>query len=152
MLRTMYVGSVPASSFVRGRLRLSAPVCFVVTVCGCATYDSSGAVKKEAQIATATESHCDRPGVRLDSVRRVGAAKPLVRRDQFSSVSVEPGRYKVAVACQNPLNETKSACMFWGHPSEYPTYNLKLRPGIRYTFHCYESHGDLLYRISESDL
>lgn len=64
----------------------------------------------------------------------------------------KPGQYEIAVACQNPLNETRGACTFRGHPNEYPTYKMPLKAGVRYTFHRYEVGADLIYNITESEL
>ena len=108
--------------------------------------------RQGSETAMATEPQCDQPGVRLDSVRLFGASEPLQVPSGSNVVSLRPGRYEVAVACQNPINDARGVCNFWGHPSEYPTYTLELRAGVRYTFHCYELGSDVGYRISEGAL
>ena len=80
-------------------------------------------------------------------------ATPPARADHsYEHPDATPGRYEIAVACQNPLNKTRGACTFWGHPNEYPTYKMPLEAGVRYTFHCYEEGADLTYNITESKL
>ena len=125
-------------------MRAAITVCVVIATTAC--------VSQRAEIAMATEPQCDRPGVRLDSVKRAGSHTSQAGADQTGPVSLKPGRYEIAVACQNPLNKTRGACTFWGHPNEYPTYKMPLEAGVRYTFHCYEEGADLTYNITESKL
>ena len=120
-------------------------ICVAIAITGCVSTPM-------AEVAMATEPQCDRPGVRLDSVKRAGSRKSQAIPDPTRPVSVKAGRYEIAVACQNPLNKSKDACTFWGHPNEYPTYKMPLKAGVRYTFHCYEEGADLIYNITESDL
>jgi len=119
---------------------------------GCTSLEGAKPAQRLTQIAQATEPECDKPGVWLDSIKRAGSpdAEPLP--DRSAPVSLKPGRYEIAVGCQNPLNQVRGACTFWGHPNEYPTYKMLLKAGVRYTFHCYESGADLSYKITESDL
>ncbi len=118
-------------------------------LCGCSTQPL---MQRSAIIDVATEANCDRPGVRIDRVERLDRQGEVELKDKFGPVVVDPGQYAIAVACQNPLDETKNACTFWGHPNEYPTYKMPVREGIRYTFRCVQVGGDLVYRISESNL
>jgi len=133
-------------------MRLVAMICLAYGVCGCASSVKSEATAGSAEIAMATEPRCDQPGVRLDSVRHVGASQAMPLLSGADRVAVPAGRYEISVACQNPINETRGACVFWGHPNEYPTYKMRLRSGVRYSFQCYEIGGDVGYRISEGDL
>ena len=131
-------------------MRIAALVSVAVAISACVSPVASDSSASVAEIAMATESQCDQPGVRLDAVRLVGASEALELPIGSNVVSVRPGRYEVAVACQNPISDSRGVCVFWGHPNEYPTYTLKLRAGVRYTFHCYELGSDVGYRISES--
>lgn len=123
-----------------------------VVVLSACTSQPAAESKSQAVIATATEEQCDKPGVRIDAVKDLGTNHSVMLADSFSDVNVEPGRYSISVACQNPFNEAKNQCVFWGHPNEYPTYRMPLKAGVRYTFQCYEMNGDLAYRISEESL
>jgi hypothetical protein len=129
-------------------------IAFVVamTLTGCATHQRPAESKRPAVVATATEEQCDRPGVRIDAVKQLATNRAVALADSFSSVEVEPGRYAISVACQNPLNEAKGQCVFLGHPNEYPTYKMPLKAGMQYTFKCYEVNGEILYRVSENNL
>jgi len=133
-------------------VRVAVTIAVTVAISGCGSLERSGPVRRVAEVAVATEPQCDKPGVRLDSIKRAGSLESRPLTDHFASISLPPGRYEIAVACQNPLNEAKAACTYWGHPNEYPTYKMPLKAGVRYTFHCYESGSDLSYRIAESDL
>jgi len=103
-------------------------------------------------VNVATEKGCNRPGVRLDAIERFGTPRDIERKDSYSPVELDPGKYSIAVACQNPFSEIKGQCVWWGHPNEYPTYKMSLKTGVRYTFHCFEENGELVYRISKSNL
>jgi hypothetical protein len=122
----------------------------LLALVGCSTH----AVREQhlAVIDVSTEKGCDRPGVRLDAVKQSNTSLQIELKDSVSPVALEPGKYSIAVACQNPLNETTGQCVWWGHPNEYPTYAMSLKAGIRYTFHCIEQNGELVYRISKSNL
>jgi hypothetical protein len=133
-------------------MRFWIPTVFVVLLVGCSTFDGEDSLPRVAQIAVATEPHCDRPAVRLDGVRLAHAQAPETLVAPYTTVNVLPGTYEIAVACQNPFNKSNGACTFWGHPNEYPTYRMPLKAGTRYTFHCYESGAELSYKITESDL
>ena len=133
-------------------MRLAVTIGVAIATSGCVSPDRASSPSRMAQVALATEPQCDRPGVRLDSIKRAGSREPEPIADRFAPVMVKPGRYEIAVACQNPLNESRGACTFWGHPNEYPTYKMPLKAGVRYTFHCYEVGSDLTYNIIESDL
>ena len=105
-----------------------------------------------ATIVAAVEENCDKPGVRIDSIKQVARKREIQVADRDGPVELEPGRYEVAVACQNPFDEKNRQCVFWGHPNEYPNYHLLLKAGTRYSFRCFVEGADLLYRISEDDV
>jgi hypothetical protein len=119
-------------------------------LCGCASQNPNGTLL-EATVATAVEQNCDQPGVRIDGIKQVSPYREISLANSSSSVNLLPGRYEIAVACQNPYNEKQRQCVFWGHPNEYPTYHLRLKAGVRYTFRCFVNGNDLFYRIAETD-
>jgi hypothetical protein len=133
-------------------MRVAVTLAVALTTSCCVSLEGTSSPSRMAQVAFATEPQCDKPGVRLDSIRRAGSHDAEPTADNFAPVSVKPDRYEIAVACQNPLNESRGACTFWGHPNEYPTYKMSLEAGIRYTFHCYEVGSDLTYNVVESRL
>ncbi len=133
-------------------MRLAVTISVALATNGCVSLERASSASRMAQVAFATEPQCDKPGVRLDSIKRAGSRDSEPIADRFAPVSVKPGRYEIAVACQNPLNEARGACTFWGHPNEYPTYKMPLKAAVLYTFHCYEVGSDLIYNIIESDL
>lgn len=119
-------------------------------ICGCA---SSGPIWNSAiaTVATAVEQNCEQPGVRIDAIKHVSPYREIQLADRFSPVNLPPGRYEIAVACQNPYDEQRRQCVFWGHPNEYPTYHLLLKAGVRYTFRCFVKGNDFFYRIAETN-
>ncbi|MDY6948311.1 MAG: hypothetical protein SXG53_21610 [Pseudomonadota bacterium] len=123
-----------------------------VLVLSACTSQPTAESPSRAVIATATAEQCDKPSVRIDAVKDLGTGRSITLADSLSDVEVQAGLYSISVACQNPLNETKAQCVFWGHPNEYPTYRMPLKSGVRYTFQCYEVNGELAYRISEKNL
>lgn len=124
----------------------------IVVVLSACSSQPAGDLKSDAVIATTTEEQCDKPGVRIDAIKDLGADHSVVLADSFSDVRVRPGRYSISVTCQNPFNHEKNQCVFWGHPNEYPTYSMPLKAGIRYSLQCYEVNGEFVYRISEKNL
>ena len=119
-------------------------------ICGCAAHNPSWN-SANTVVATAVEQNCELPGVRIDRIKRVSSYREIKPAAGFSSVSLPPGRYEIAVACQNPYDEQRQQCVFWGHPYEYPTYHLPLKAGVRYTFRCFVEGNDLFYRLAETD-
>ena len=105
-----------------------------------------------AVVDVATEKGCNRPSVRLDAINRLDVPSPVKLRDKFSTVALDPGKYAISIACQNPLGEAKDQCVWLGRPNEYPTYKMQLEPGVRYTFHCSEQDRQLIYHVSKSEL
>ena len=99
-----------------------------------------------------TEGDCERPSVRIDEItsRESGARISLEAGDGL--IFLKPGRYAISVACQNPFDESKNECRFWGHPNEYPTYKMSLAAGVKYTFRCFIDRQEISYRISEDVL
>ena len=149
-----YLDRMALSHLKKQQLRWSAGLPHVAVIalgiCGCAsrgpTWNSANAT-----VATAVEQNCEQPGVRIDGIKHVAPYREIQLTDRFSPVNLPPGRYEIAVACQNPYDEQRHQCVFWGHPTDYPTYHLPLKAGVRYTFRCFVKGNDLFYRIAETN-
>jgi hypothetical protein len=94
-------------SHVRGLMQRAIVFAAAVLLCACVS-------QQRAVVATATEAQCERPGVRIDAVKKFGASHSLALKDSVSAMEVVPGKYAISVACQNPFNETRGQCIFWG--------------------------------------
>jgi hypothetical protein len=132
-------------------MRLGAVIGVACGIVGCASSVTRDLAADSAEITMPTQFPCDEPGARLYFVRRVGAEQPLSLADDADHVAVSPGRYEIYVVCQNPINEARGICTFWDHSNEHRTYRMRLRSGVRYSFQCYETNGDVRYRISEGE-
>lgn len=118
--------------------------------CACSTTVGGNGTEGHAVVSTATEDGCDRPGVRIDGVVNTQSGVAIDQKDSFSPIALQPGRYAISVACQNPLDKAAEECVFWGHPNEYPTYKMPLFAGIEYSFRCFVEGQELSYQISET--
>ncbi len=121
-------------------------------VYACASNGEVDISDARAVVTTTTENGCDRPAIRIDGIVETESGRKVAFENRFGPISLKPGRYAISVACQNPLDEAVEKCVFWGHSNEYPTYNVSLIAGIKYTFHCFVEGQELSYRISESVL
>ncbi len=105
-----------------------------------------------AIVDVGTTPGCSGPGVRLDRLRELGSGRAVPAPDRRGRLELHPGRYAVSVSCTLPYDGERKACVDIGHPDEYPTYQMQLKPGVRYTFRCALKAGDLVYRIEETSL
>gem|GEM_PF-2177106 len=129
-------------------------ITILATLLSCACTSSMEVKDSDVQatVATVAEEGCDQPSVRIDSITSSESGASILLKDRYGSVFLAPGRYAISVACQNPLNESRNKCEFWGHPNEYPTYKMPLSAGVKYTFRCSVERQDISYRISEEVL
>ena len=120
-------------------------------VCACASTTEISNSEPQAIVATVAEDGCNQPAVRIDSIVNMDSGSTIVLKDRFGPILVAPGQYAISVACQNPLDETRNKCVYWGHPNEYPTYKMPLSAGVKYTFRCFVEGEDISYRITEDE-
>ena len=120
-----------------------------IALSACASHQQTSGML-HATIVAGIEESCDQPGVRIDTIKQLAPKREIQVAGGNGPVNVEPGRYEIAVACQNSFGEKSRQCVYWGHPNEYPTYHVLLKAGTSYSFRCFVEGHDLLYRISEA--
>jgi len=133
-------------------VRVVTSMAAVLIACACASSPAVDVIESHAVVTTVVEKGCDRPGVRIDGVANIESGDKVALDSRYGPVSLEPGRYAISVACQNPLDEQANECEFWGHPNEYPTYKMPLSAGVEYAFRCFVEGQEISYRISETNL